>query len=131
MRTIKFEVTQEIPIIDAKVFGPLGSRNVRLVFDTGAGFTQIDTSLMEELGYSASASNEIIRVQGPAGDFQDGHIVSLQNLKVFGKQFKDIAIGVYDFDNFDQYGIDGLLGFDVIKQLHLEMNGPDGILKIF
>lgn len=131
MRTIRFDVAQEIPIIDAKVFGPLGSRNVRLVFDTGAGFTQIDTALMEELGYSAANSNEIMRVQGPAGDFQEGYIVSLSSLKIFGRQLKGVVIGVYDFDNFDRYGIDGLLVFDVIKQLHLEMNGPEGVLKIF
>ena len=131
MRTIKFQTSQEIPIIDAKILGPLGSRNVRLVFDTGAGFTQIDTALMEELGYSACNSTEIIRVQGPAGDFQEGYIISIDGIRIFGQQFENISVGVYDFDNFDKYGIDGLLGFDLIKQLHLEMNGPKGILKIF
>ena len=42
-----------------------------------------------------------------------------------------LPVAVYDFDNLEQHGIDGLLGFDVIKQLHLEMNGPKGELVIF
>ena len=29
------------------------------------------------------------------------------------------------------FGIDGLLGFDLIKQMHFELNGPQGLLKIF
>ena len=31
----------------------------------------------------------------------------------------DLPVLVYDFDNFKEQGIDGLLGWDVIKQLHL------------
>lgn len=46
-------------------------------------------------------------------------------------QFKKMEIAVYDFNNLEAEGIAGLLGFDVIKQLHLEMNGPKGELIIF
>jgi len=70
-------------------------------------------------------------VHGPTGDEQEGYLVRAQKLKVFGKVFADVEIGVYDFDNFSQFGIDGLLGWNVIRQFHLEMDGPEGILKIF
>lgn len=50
MRVIKFDRSQDIPIIDAKIRGPLGTRRIRLVFDTGCGLTQIDTCLIENIG---------------------------------------------------------------------------------
>ncbi len=130
MQIVHFDVTQDIPVVDARIYGPRGSQTVRLVLDTGAGTTQIDTALAEDLGYSVSDATRQIQVQGPAGDSQDGYQISLKRLSLFGRKFTDTAVGVYDFDNFDQYGIDGLLGFEIIKQLHLEMDGPKGLLKI-
>lgn len=70
-------------------------------------------------------------IQGPAGDSQAGYVLTIQNLTVLGSNFQNIRVGAFDFDNFALDGIDGLLGFDVIKQLHLEMDGPKGILRVF
>ncbi len=131
MQIVHFDVTQDIPVVDARVYGPLGSQTVRLVLDARAGTTQLDTALVEDLGYSVSDAIRQIQVQGPAGDSQDGYQIILKQLTLFGRKFVNIPIGVYDFDNFDKYGIDGLLGFEIIKQLHLEMDGPNGLLKIF
>ena len=36
----------------------------------------------------------------------------------------------YDFDNFKEQGIDGLLGFDVIKELDIELKGREGLLIV-
>ena len=131
MRVIRFDPNQELPVIEASIKGPKGQGRIRLVFDTGAGSTQIDTGRMEAVGYSARNADCMVSVRGPAGDTQDGYLVNAEALYVFGKSFPSIPVGVYDFDNFARYGIDGLLGFDVIKQLHLEMDGPSGVLRIF
>ena len=131
MQIIEFDPLQEIPLVDVLLIGPLAPKRLKLVFDTGCAVTQVDTSLMETAGYSASDGLEVINVRGPTGDKQEGYLVRSQSLKVFGTQFDDIEIGVYDFDNFSQYGIDGLLGWNVIRRFHLEMNGPEGVLKIF
>ena len=131
MHLIEFDPFQDIPLVDVFIQGPLAPKRLKLVFDTGCAVTQVDTSLMETAGYSISDGLEIINVHGPTGDEQEGYLVRAQSLKVFGKEFKDVEIGVYDFDNFSHYGIDGLLGWNVIRNFHLEMNGPDGVLKIF
>lgn len=131
MRVIRFDPNQELPVIEASIKGPKGRRRIRLVFDTGAGSTQIDTGRIEAVGYSARSGECRVTVRGPAGDKQEGYLVNAEALSVFGKSFWGIPVGVYDFENFAQYGIDGLLGFDVIKQLHLEMDGPKGMLRIF
>ncbi len=131
MRIVKFDPGSELPIVEARIRGKQGSRSLRLVFDTGAGSTQIHTARIEAIGYSAIDALGVMSVEGPAGDSKEGYLISLRKLSLFGKNFEDVQIGVYDFDNFAQYGIDGLLGFDVIKQLHLEMDGPKGVLKVF
>lgn len=53
MRIVKFDPGSELPIVEARIRGKQGSRSLRLVFDTGAGSTQIHTARIEAIGYSA------------------------------------------------------------------------------
>jgi hypothetical protein len=43
MQIISFDRTQDIPVVDAIISGPITYERVRLVFDSGCGLTQIDT----------------------------------------------------------------------------------------
>ncbi len=131
MRLIHFDRSQEIPIVDALVFGPRKHERLRLVFDSGCGKTQIDTCVIESIGYSASDSIGVTVVKGPSGDTQEGYLVRVKDFQLFGMSFSNMEIGAHDFDQFAKYEIDGLLGFDVIKQLRFELDGPEGLLKIF
>ena len=131
MQIINFDRTQDIPIVDAIILGPITHERVRLVFDSGCGLTQIDTGLIESIGYSASNAKRTMSVRGPVGDEVQGYVVGLESFKLFGYSISNLEVGVYDFDNFAHFGIDGLLGFDLIKQMQFELNGPHGLLKIF
>ena len=131
MRLIRFDQGQILPVVNAIISGPRSYRKVRLVFDTGSGLTQIDTSFTEYIGYSAIDAEKIISVQGATGDSQEGYLLKIQNLSIFGLKYDNLKVGVYDFTNFQKYRINGLLGFDVIKQMHLELDGRSGTLKIF
>lgn len=93
--------------------------------------TQIDTCVIESIGYSASDSIGVTVVKGPSGDTQEGYLVKVRDFQLFGMSFSNMEIGAHDFDQFAKYEIDGLLGFDVIKQLRFELDGPEGLLKIF
>ena len=129
MRTIKIDQSQDVPEIKALIAGPRSQQRVNLIFDTGAACTQIDTGLIEDVGYSVSDATEVMRVLGATGAAQEGYIVEVQSISFLGKKVENARVGVYDFDNFP--GVDGLLGWDVIQQLHVELNGPEGILKVF
>lgn len=131
MKTFRFKRDQEIFIVTARIFGPRASTKVHLVFDTGSAISQIDTGIIDELGYSAKAGQYITSIQGPAGDAQPGYVLTLDRLVVLGIPFDNLAVGAFDFDNYSREELDGLLGFDVIKQLHLEMDGPKGELTIY
>lgn len=130
MREVRLDPNWEIPTLEVVLGNPRKSTvRASLVFDTGAGLTQVDVGLIERLGYSANDAVEIRRVKGAVGESIEGYVVKVSRLSVFGKLLKDVPVLAYDFENFR--GIDGLLGWDVIKQLHLELNGQDGILKVF
>jgi len=131
MRLIHFDRSQEIPIVDALVFGPRKHERLRLVFDSGCGKTQVDTCVIESIGYSVSNSIGVTVVKGPSGDMQEGYLVKVKDFQLFGMSFSNMEIGAHDFDQFAKYEIDGLLGFDVIKQLRFELDGPEGLLKIY
>jgi len=118
MREVRLDSNWEIPTLEV-VLGSGNKRTIRasLVFDTGAGLTQVDVGLVERLGYSANDAIELRRVKGAIGDSVEGYVVLVSRLIILGKVLKDVPVLAYDFDNFS--GIDGLLGWDVIKTLHL------------
>lgn len=130
MREVRLNSDWEIPTVEV-VLGNGLRRTTRasLVFDTGAGMTQLDVDLVENLGYSAIDAIATRRVVGAVGESVEGYVIKMAKLNVLGKVLSNIPVLVYDFENFP--GIDGLLGWDVIKQLHLDMNGPAGVLKVF
>ena len=76
--------------------------------------------------YDATAQMSVL---GATGVAQDGYILHVDSLAFLGKKVENPQVGVYDFENFP--GVDGLLGWDVISQLHIELNGPQGCLKIY
>ncbi len=130
MREVRLNSDWEIPTVEV-VLSNDHKRTIRasLVFDTGAGLTQLDVGLVENLGYSATQAVATRKVVGAVGESVEGYVVRVARLNVLGKVLSNVPVLAYDFENFT--GIDGLLGWDVIKQLHLDMNGPAGIMKVF
>ena len=130
MRETQLDSGWDVPIVSVILNGKQKKNTrARLVFDTGSAFTQLDVDLVEFLGYSARDAIGLSSVKGATGEAVDGYIISMSSLFLFGKEFNNIQVLTYDFKNFS--GIDGLLGWDLIKKLHLEMNGPQGMLKIY
>lgn len=129
MRVIKIDFSQQVPEIEVLISGPRSKQRVNLIFDTGAAITQIDTGLIEDIGFSASNAIHRMNVVGATGTAQEGYIVEVDSLIFLGKKFNAPQVGVYDFDNFP--GVDGLLGWDIISKLHIEMLGSEGIIRVF
>lgn len=130
-RIFRFNQHEPVPLVFARISGRRRRRPLRLVFDTGAFITQVTTSVVEELGYTAYDGIKRISAFGPSGPIDEGFALRVEGLELFGRKFDGPIIATYDFNNLEADGIDGLLGFDVIKQLHLEMRGPKGELVVF
>lgn len=130
-RTYKFNRSTRTPLISGSVFGNTLSSRVRLVFDTGAAITQLSTRIVEGLGYSARDGVNAAVMTGPTGPLETGYSLHVRKLSVLGKTFSLPLVAAFDFDHLDKAKIDGLLGFDLIKEFHLELNGRDGELIVF
>jgi hypothetical protein len=131
MREVSFDRMQTIPVIDAGIRGPQGSNRIRLVFDTGCGLTQIDTGIIEYIGYSARDGEQAISISGAVGETQQGYSVRIAGLSFFGRRFRNVLVGAMDFEHLSKQKIDGLLGWDIIRQLRFELNGPKGQLTVY
>ena len=130
-RIFKFRETEILPVVNARLFGKNKSKIVRLVFDTGAATTQVHTPVIDILGYSAAHGEGLISSYGPAGPIQEGYSLQVEKLRVFGKEFKQPVLSVYDFDNLADLGLHGLLGFDLIRQMDMELKGSRGELIVY
>lgn len=129
MQEIALSKTDSLPFVQALAVSPERRQRVRLVFDTGAAVTQFDVKVIEGLGFSARDAFGLAAVRGCTGEAVDGYLVKLKLLSLFGRHFKDVPVLAYDFAHADQ--IDGLLGFDLIRTMHLELNGPRGQLRVY
>jgi hypothetical protein len=94
MREFHFKRDGEFPIVRVRISGPRKRGTLRMVFDTGAGNTQVHTPIMERFGFSAANASQAISAHGPAGQIQQGYLVSAPMIEVFGKEFLDTPIGV-------------------------------------
>jgi hypothetical protein len=131
MREFRFDRTEDTPIVRAILVGPKRSIQARLVFDSGASRTQIRASTARRLGFTDAhriGEADLIGVEGKA-DLGSLYLTNL--IFVLGKRFERVTIAAFPMSHLEREGIDGLLGWDIIRELRLEMDGPAGILKVY
>lgn len=63
----RFDPAEGVIWIDARVFGPMGQRNLDCILDTGTPRTILDTSILDSLGYGAGMGTRIASVHGVDG----------------------------------------------------------------
>jgi hypothetical protein len=131
VKVLKINPNDALPLVYARITGKRKEATVKLIFDTGAFMTQLSTLVIEELGYSVRDGLFPISSYGPSGPLDEGYALEVEGLRVFGRKFSKLQVAAYDFSNLEADKIDGLLGFDIIRQMHLELNGPMGELKVF
>ena len=128
-----FGNNQEGLRVEAEVWGPYlkKEKDIVLSFDTGAAKTQIHTPIIDQLGYSARQGTTRSKMYGAAGEAQHGFYFELSRITLLGVEFNNIEVGAFDLEGCVQDETDGLLGFDLIKRLRIEINGPAGELIIY
>ncbi len=131
MREFRFNASQPAPVVSALLVGPNATRKVKLIFDTGAALTQFHEPTINKVGYSVKDKFADCVSSGTAGNPDQGYLIKASKLFVLGAKATDVPIGVFQMSNLEEDAIDGLLGWDLIREFHLEMNGPEGILRIF
>ena len=131
MREYYINLSLGLPVVSALIAGPKRTKRVRLVFDTGSFMTQIHEGTMKSIGFSLEGLKPNLSIKGVTGPHEDAYSLQMNKFFVLGSMFNDISIATVDFKDWTKQGIDGLLGFDIIKHFHLEMDGPNEKLMIY
>ncbi|RIL06879.1 MAG: hypothetical protein DCC75_10475 [Proteobacteria bacterium] len=131
MREYRFDPQGQLPVVRSTIIGPKGQKQVTLVFDSGCAETQIHHKVLSLVGCGEDQKIRDVTVAGAYGEGEPAFVVIMPCLRAIGERFEGIEIIGIDFSKWADAGIEGLLGWDLIRSLHFEMNGPQGLLKIF
>jgi predicted aspartyl protease len=131
MLEFHFDPLADAPTISAIISSPKGKRKVQLIFDTGAERTQLRRRTMHRLGYSEEVKTRNAKAVGVGGAEEHGYMVRIPQLFFLGSFAENVELAVFDMDYLGNNNIDGLFGWDFVRLFHLEMDGPNGILKVF
>jgi len=130
MRNYRIRSSFGLPMVSAVIVGPKGASRVELVFDSGAANTQLHIGTLRAIGFSFDKRAPDISVRGVTGR-QQGFSCRIERLHLLGKKHQQLSTIAFDFSDWAEGGIDGLLGWDLIEQLHIEMDGPHKTFKVF
>ena len=131
MREYQFDPAAELPLVHALLTGPKGQVRATLVFDSGCGLPQVHNPILETIGCSGGPTAKSVTISGVTGDGDPAFIVPVKSLHTLGSRFDRAEIAGVDFSKWAHSGIEGLLGWDIIRQFHFDMDGPKGILRVF
>lgn len=131
MLRLNFDPEADLILAYADIKGPKDSEQVRLVFDTGASRTEIDSEILTALGYTQADKVADLGIESVTGPTHETFSIKLESFIALGSTHCDFEVAFVDFSKWKKDQIDGLLGWDFIRTLHYEQNGPKGLLTIY
>jgi len=111
-----FELTAKLINVYAIVVGPAGRSPCQLVIDTAAVYTTLASHFAERIGISNEHATRSTVIRSAVAD-EHGFLVNLDQLTTLGLAFRNVEANVADLG----YGIDGLIGMNVLGQLNFEV----------
>jgi predicted aspartyl protease len=103
---------------------------LRMILDTGASHTTIDSNALYLLGYNFSDKVDVVEIETANGIIQTD-VFAIDKFKCFGIEKNNFQIQVYDFlahSIFSDYN--GLLGLDFLEGLNFCINTNKSELTI-
>lgn len=117
-----YPANEDVVLLPGKIQGPLRNQNIQIVFDPGAYRTIIKTRLTDSLGYQAIGRGKKITTSSVIGK-EYGYTLKLQKLSILGFDFQDVEVASFDLP--EEYGIDGLLGLDLLEKFEVTLKHRD------
>ena len=117
-----YDPRKDLIHIPGTIWGPLGQQNLRLVFDPGSYRTILKTGLTDFLGYQATCKSKRVSTTSVVGS-EWGYTVTLQRMAILGFDFENVEIACFDLP--EKYGIDGLIGLDMLDRFEVTLRHKD------
>ncbi len=130
MREYRFDPSGELPVIRVALRGSKSEKKATCVLDTGCSFTQVHFEILEMIGCGQDRRLKDVTIAGVTGESDSAFVSSVDSMKLFGNRLERVEIAGVDFSKWAKSDIEGLIGWDIIRAFHLEMIGPEGILKV-
>lgn len=123
MKVTRFDPSDTLIIITARIWGPLGDDQVSLAFDTAATQTHVVPEFLDQIGYGPQHGDRITSITSAIGD-EPGYMMPVTRFSALGFTLTNFRIHVHDLP--DTLGIQGLLGLSFLKQFNYEIRSAEG-----
>ncbi len=127
MHVVQFERSERIIWVPVTLWGPLGEQELQFILDTGTSVTVVNTAIIDKLGYSAKMGTTRSRLVGVEGA-QEGYQLEVKRIAILGLTIESCEVYCHDFE--DRFGVQGLVGMDLLIDREIFIDGPNGVLKI-
>jgi predicted aspartyl protease len=127
VRVHRFDPSDDLILVKARVFGKHGRKRLILALDTAASHTHITPDIIDEIGYNPAEGEAITSVRSAIGK-ETGYMLRVQRLESLGFSFDDLLIHLHDLPA--GFGIDGLLGLSFLKRFNYEIRSIEGRILV-
>jgi predicted aspartyl protease len=127
MKETPFDVSLNVIVVEAQVWGKLGDAPLKLLLDTGSSHTVILPDVMDELGFNPRDGTVITGVYSAIGKEQ-GYLIKVPQFSTLGFTLSDFPIHVFDLA--DHYGIDGLIGLSFLRRYNYMVRSAEGRILV-
>jgi len=117
--TCAFDAERGLIVVQAEVFGPLGSILLRLALDTGATATMINVAPLTALGYDSSSAPDRIQVTTGSGVEYAARIL-VRRIEALGQERDNFPVLAHTLP--PSASVDGLLGLDFLRGHVIEID---------
>lgn len=119
----------DIPIVieRVKVEGPIASREVDLILDSGARFVSLSWEVLEDVGYDPAIVTERVKIITANGVIE-APLLKIKRLSIGELSCKEVEVICHTIPELAE--VDGLLGLSFLKSFKVIMDFRESILEI-
>ena len=127
MTITELDPSGTVIVVKARVWGPLGDAELKLVLDTGSMHTLILPEIMDELGFNPRDGEAITGVYSALGKEQ-GYLIKVPRFSALGFTLTNFPIHVFDLA--DRYEINGLIGLSFLRRYDYTVRSTAGQILV-